>query len=182
MSNTTPTTLAATLRAMHAACTPAGYANALKLVAMPERMADLLAAADALEKAAREASFERNNFDRFRRSHTDELLRTQRIALEMARREFKQHLKDSALDMLAKCKGDPGTLVELCGRFCVDDLDIDTQPAAKPDGAARADERWRAKILEAARKVINDAGDTITQQIAAAKPVRLLCRRLGVEL
>ena len=44
-------TLAASLRAMHAACTPAGYAGAVKLVAMPERMADLLAAAEALEKS-----------------------------------------------------------------------------------------------------------------------------------
>ncbi|NDY89754.1 hypothetical protein [Ideonella livida] len=44
--------LASRLRGMHAAAVPAGFQGVLRVLATPERMADLLVAADALEAQA----------------------------------------------------------------------------------------------------------------------------------
>jgi hypothetical protein len=49
------------------------------------------------------------------------------------------------------------------------------------DGSARADDRWRAKIMEAAKAEIAEWNETSRPDLGIAG-VRELCRRLGVKL
>lgn len=209
MTNQTHTALAARLRELHAArtrhFTSPGGAQAWSIVATDERLGDLLAAADELEAARgmESTAYQRGFADRVASTEKMQLLedfqrecdaademmrmlgldphrcRTEGGAInigkvrEQVSNEFRERMIAAGwtpppvhpADALAEL-GAPPELVEKARATCDEQVPVVTH------------EQVRKEV----RRAINDAGDTVSQQHAAAAPLRLLCRRLGVEL